>query len=208
MSVSSGNGRYRYFEGDTDERPELIDEYVNVVFDFKANPVEVTDDYTPVLLSGNAITLGRADRRNAPVQLILRFTGEPAQVHENFDWVHATNWFDLRHGLVTNVEALACLLTRELRYQGSRYPLAALIRSYKFVDRGFQRPHAGHLLVLTQELAGLNWHDPHVWYDQLTGVDFAYFHEVITRIRSLLAEGVGMDTIVHSYLAQIVEEVM
>ena len=83
------------------------------------------------------------------------------------------------------------LLTRELIYQGTRYPLAALIRSYKFMDRGWQRPHAGHMLVLTQELAGLNWNDPHTWYDQLTGVDFAYFHEVIARIRKLLGRGCG-----------------
>ena len=76
------------------------------------------------------------------------------------------------------------------------------------MDRGWQRPHAGHMLVLTQELAKLDWNDPHTWYDQLTGVDFAYFHEVIARIRKLLAEGVGMEEIVHSYLAQIVEEVM
>ena len=208
VSATSGESDYQYFEGDTAERPDLIDEYVNVVFDFQANRVEVESDYTPVLMSGNAITLGRADKRKAPLQMILRFTGEPAEVHKNFDWAHATNWFDLKHGLVTNTTALGCLLTRELIYQGTRYPLAALIRSYKFMDRGWQRPHAGHMLVLTQELAGLNWDDPHTWYDQLTGVDFAYFHEVIARIRKLLAEGVGMEEIVHSYLAQIVEEVM
>ena len=69
-------------------------------------------------MSGNAITLGRADKRKAPVQLILRFTGEPAEVHKNFDWAHATNWFDLRHGLVTNTTALGCLLTRELHLPG------------------------------------------------------------------------------------------
>jgi hypothetical protein len=98
------------------------------------------------------------------------------------------------------------LLARELRYVGSQYPLAALLRSYKFVQRGFTRPHAGHLLVLALQLAKLDWEDPRVWEEQLTGVDFAYFREVIERIRKLLAEGVGMQEIISTYLVQIVEE--
>jgi hypothetical protein len=127
-------------------------------------------------------------------------------VHKNFDWRHVTNYWTFRDGLITNTEALECLLTRELRYVGSQYPLAALLRSYKYVDRGFTRPHAGHILVLTQQLARLDWDDPRVWEDQLMGVDFAYFREIIDRIRTLLKEGKGMAEIVSTYLAQIVEE--
>jgi hypothetical protein len=97
-------------------------------------------------------------------------------------------------------------LARELRYVGSQYPLAALLRSFKFVQRGFTRPHAGHLLVLSLQLARLAWDDPAVWEEQLTGVDFAYFREIIARIRTLLKEGKGMQEIISTYLAQIVEE--
>ncbi|MEI2691556.1 MAG: hypothetical protein V9H69_18370 [Anaerolineae bacterium] len=41
------------------------------------------------------------------------------------------------------------------------------------------------------QLAKLDWDDPRVWEEQLTGVDFAYFREIIERIRTLLKEGVG-----------------
>jgi hypothetical protein len=63
-----------------------------------------------------------------------------------------------------------------------------------------------HLLVLALQLAKLDWEDPRVWEEQLTGVDFAYFREVIERIRVLLKEGKGMAEIVSTYLVQIVEE--
>jgi hypothetical protein len=56
------------------------------------------------------------------------------------------------------------------------------------------------------QLAKLDWEDPRVWEEQLTGVDFAYFREVIERIRVLRKEGVGMQEIVSTYLVQIVEE--
>ena len=163
-------------------------------------------DYWPAILTGNAITLLRQNRKLTPVQLILRFSGDPAEIHRNFDWCHATNYWTFQGGLVTRADALECLLSRELRYVGSQYPLAALLRAFKFVQRGFTRPHAGHLLVLSLQLARLDWDDPAVWEEQLTGVDFAYFREIIDRIRTLLKEGVGMQEIISTYLAQIVEE--
>ena len=163
-------------------------------------------DYWPTIITGNAITLLRQNRKLTPVQLILRFSGDPAEIHRNFDWCHVTNYWTFQDGLVTNAPALECLLARELRYVGSQYPLAALLRSFKFVQRGFTRPHAGHLLVLSLQLARLDWDDPAVWEEQLTGVDFAYFREIIDRIRTLLKEGVGMQEIISTYLAQIVEE--
>jgi hypothetical protein len=208
LSASSGEGVYQYFEALSDSAPEQTEEYVQVIFggaggrsDYAADK-----DYWPCVLTGNAITLLRQNRKLTPVQLILRFTGDPAQIHQNFDWAHATNYWTFQGGLVTRADALECLLARELRYVGSQYPLAALLRAFKFVQRGFTRPHAGHLLVLALQLAKLDWDDPRVWEEQLTGVDFAYFREIIARIRTLLKEGKGMQEIISTYLAQIVEE--
>jgi hypothetical protein len=208
LSASSGEGAYQYFEALTDSNPDQTEEYVQVIFGGAGGRTEYAKDkdYWPCVLTGNAITLLRQNRKLTPVQLILRFTGDPAEIHRNFDWAHATNYWTFHGGLVTNAPALECLLARELRYVGSQYPLAALLRSYKFVQRGFMRPHAGHLLVLALQLAKLDWEDPRVWEEQLTGVDFAYFREVIERIRKLLAEGVGMQEIISTYLVQIVEE--
>lgn len=208
LTEHSGEGAYHYFEALTDSNPDQTEEYVQVIMggvggrsDYAADK-----DYWPVALSGNAITLLRQNRKSAPVQVILRFTGDPAEIHQNFDWAHVTNYWTFQDGLVTRADALECLLARELRYVGSQYPLAALLRAFKFVQRGFTRPHAGHLLVLALQLAKLDWDDPRVWEEQLTGVDFAYFREIIVRIRTLLKEGKGMQEIISTYLAQIVEE--
>ena len=43
--------------------------------------------YRPVFMSTNAITL--SDR----IQLVLRFYGEPDAIHENYDYVHCTNYW-------------------------------------------------------------------------------------------------------------------
>jgi hypothetical protein len=208
LTEHSGQGSYHYFEALTDASPEQAEQYLQVILggvDGRSSYAK-DKDYWPVAITGNAITLARQNRQAASVQLILRFTGDPAQIHKNFDWRHATNYWTFRDGLRTNSEALECLLSRELRYVGSQYPLAALLRSFKFVGRGFTRPHAGHLLVLSLQLARLDWDDPRVWEEQLMGVDFAYFREIIERIRALLKEGKGMQEIIATYLAQIVEE--
>lgn len=208
LSASSGEGVYQYFEALSDSAPEQTEEYVQVIFGGADGRTgyAADKDYWPAIITGNAITLLRQNRKLTPVQLILRFTGDPAEIHKNFDWAHATNYWTFQGGLVTRADALECLLSRELRYVGSQYPLAALLRAFKFVQRGFTRPHAGHLLVLALQLAKLDWDDPRVWEEQLTGVDFAYFREIIARIRTLLKEGKGMQEIISTYLAQIVEE--
>ena len=209
LTEHSGDAQYHYFEAFTDSDPDRAAEYAQVIFGVDRRSDYAADkDYWPVALSGNAITLARENRKLPPVQVILRFTGDPADIHRNFDWAHVTNFWTFRDGLVTRADALECLLARELRYVGSQFPLAALLRAFKFVQRGFTRPHAGHLLVLALQLAKLDWNDPRVWEEQLTGVDFAYFREVIQRIRKLLAEGVGMQEIIATYLAQIVEETL
>jgi hypothetical protein len=205
LSAESGEGNYQYFEAITDTSPETTEEYVRVVMGSERKK-KADKDYFPGMISGNAITLLRKNAELTPMQIILRFVGDPAEIHKNFDWCHATNYWTFKDGLVTNTDALECLLAKELRYVGSQYPLAALLRSYKFVTRGFTRPHAGHMLVITQQLAQLNWEDPAVWEDQLMGVDFAYFREIIARIRTLLKEGKGMQEIISTYLAQVVEE--
>lgn len=207
-SVTSGKAEYDYFESQPPARGEDYVQTVTAALDFEVNRSEITKDYSPVMLTSNAISLGHKTKDKTPVQIILRFIGDPATVVKGFDWVHATNWFALREGLVLNTDAVACIALKELRYQATQYPLAAMLRSYKFVDRGWQRPHAGDMLVLTQQLVKLNWSDPATWEDQLIGVDFAYFGEVLNKINVLLKEGKGMDEIISTYLVQIVEETL
>src|SRR5699024_3638958 len=87
--------------------------------------VEVKEDeskaFEPVFLTKNAISL------NGKIQLVIRFYGEPEQIHDNYDFIHATcYWRSENNHLSLPREALEAILTRELKYAGSKYPLASI----------------------------------------------------------------------------------
>jgi hypothetical protein len=133
--------------------------------------------FSPLFFSANAITL------TDEIQLITRFHGSPAEIHKNFDFVHATNYYKVSTGeLYTNKKALTSLLTRELRYMGqSKYPLTAMIRTRKFQARGYTI-NAGEMLKIMFQLNGFNLADPVVLSEQLIGVDIAYFNDLIAAL--------------------------
>lgn len=146
------------------EKPEVGDE--------KPKP-----KYRPIYLTSNAISL--SDK----VQIIIRFYGEPSEIHENYDFVHCTNyWTSWERRVTTNKEALECILAKELRYIGSKYPVASLFRVRKFIQRGWTIT-AGQLLKPILQCAKLNFEDFEVLEEQLTGVDVAYFHQLIDAMR-------------------------
>ena len=134
--------------------------------------------YRPVFLSTNAITLSQK------IQIILRFYGEPDAIHENYDFVHCTNYWSSWNGvLCLRAAALESLLARELRYVGSKYPLCSFIRTRKFVARQWTI-NAGQFLKMAMQLNDLDLTDMAVLEDQLTGVDAAYFMEVISALKT------------------------
>jgi hypothetical protein len=131
--------------------------------------------YKPLFISTNAITL------SGKIQLVLRFFGEPDAIHENYDFVHCTNyWTAWNDELVLRQPALEALLSRELRYVGSKYPLASIIRLRKFIKRNWTI-NAGQILKMVMQLNELDLTDPKVLEDQLTGVDMAYFADIISK---------------------------
>jgi hypothetical protein len=134
------------------------------------------NEFRPLFLSTNAITL--SDK----VQVIIRFWGTPDELHSNYDFVHCMNYWD--HGnseLVLRQEALECLLTRELRYVGSKYPLCSIVRLRKFISRNWT-VNAGQILKMCMQLNDLDLKDPKVLEEQLTGVDMAYFAEILAKV--------------------------
>ena len=136
------------------------------------------DPYRPVFLSSNAITL--SDK----IQLIVRFYGEAEEVHKNFDFLHCTNWYDYGTGeLVLKPEALECLLNKELKYSGSRYPVCSVIRTRKFIKRGFHI-NAGQYLKMCFQISQLDLTNIDVLEDQLVGVDSSYFSMLIEGLRA------------------------
>ena len=150
--------------------------------------------YRPVFLSTNAITL--SDK----IQIILRFYGSPEELHENYDFVHCMNYWESsdKDKLILNPASLESLLSKELRYIGSKYPVCSVIRTRKFINRGW-KINAGQYLKMCIQISELDLLNPSVLEDQLTGVDIAYFHDVISQVKEK-----NPDRIDSSYLIEVI----
>jgi len=156
---------------------EDIEKIVTEADEANAEHMEEIDndkgEYRPIFISANAITL--SDK----VQLVIRFYGNAEEIHKNYDFVHCCNyWTSSNNELVLNPTALESLLCKHLWYQGSLYPLCSVIRTRKFINAGWYI-NAGQYLKMCFQLSELNLSDINVLEDQLTGVDAAYFHQVI-----------------------------
>jgi hypothetical protein len=205
-SESGTDKPYQYFES----RPaESASGYVGEVmqdpgdiqdtYEATETAAQATEDdgkpkYRPVFMSTNAITLSHR------VQIILRFYGEPDAIHENYDFVHCTNyWSSWDNELILRQPALESLLARELRYVGSKYPICSLIRIRKFIKRNWTI-NAGQVLKMAFQVSELDLNDINVLEDQLTGVDVAYFAQLIEKIREKDPEKVNA-----AYLIEIID---
>jgi hypothetical protein len=133
---------------------------------------EGKNNYVPVVVTTNAISL------TDDIQIVLRFTGDPSEIHKNFDFVHCTNWFTEQDGLVLNQPALESIMAMELKYVGSLYPVCSLFRIRKFIKRGWTIT-AGEVFKIAYDCSKLDLNDKDVLREQLTGVDAAYFNEVL-----------------------------
>jgi len=195
IASEDGANDYEYFETLQESQDNTTQEYVD-----KVTGLEKVDDdgklkYRPVFLSSNAITLSNK------IQLIIRFYGEPSEIHENYDFVHCTNYWESWSGnLITTVEALECILARELKYVGSLYPLCSIIRTRKFINRGWTI-NAGQYLKMIMQLNELDLCDIKVLEDQLVGVDVAYFSEIIEKCKEK-----NPDKVESAYLIKILDK--
>lgn len=202
--VASANGTdkpYQYFEGGGDAAGyvgEIMQDPGDITDTYEETETAAAENaelgYKPVFMSTNAITL------SGRIQIILRFYGEPDQIHENYDFVHCTNyWTSWNNELVLRPAALEALLTRELRYVGSRYPVCSLIRLRKFIGRQWT-VNAGQILKIVMQINELDLTDIKVLEDQLTGVDVAYFIELTRKLKDKDPEKVNS-----AYLIEIID---
>lgn len=152
-------------------------------------------NYDPIFISPNAISLFNN------IQIVIRFWGDSNEIHKSFDYIHATNYWTNKEGLVTNVAALESILTMQLRYNGSLYPVTSIIRMKKFLKRNWNIS-AGEILKILFQVSQLNLSDPDVLEEQLIGVDVAYFGKLIEVLRS-----VDKEIIDSHYLNTIIDRV-
>jgi hypothetical protein len=134
--------------------------------------------YIPKFFSPNAISL------SDQIQIVCRFHGDDTAIHKTFDFIHATKKFTYELGVVTNKEALESILCKQLKYQGSLYPLTSIIRMKKFIKRGWGI-NAGEILKIMFQISELDLTNPDVLEEQLIGVDVAYFGALIEILRGL-----------------------
>lgn len=160
-----------------------VDAYLDALGDgdeIPAENIEETEDkntkYKPVFLSSNAITLSNK------IQIVVRFYGEPDVIHSNYDFVHATNYWTYQTGVVLNQRALEAILNKELFYIGSKYPICSLIRTRKFIKRGWQI-NAGQYVKIAYQISELDLNNIYVLEDQLVGVDSIYFLNFISNLK-------------------------
>ena len=152
--------------------------------------------YRPVFLTNNAITLSHR------VQLVLRFYGEPEEIHANYDFVHCMNyWTSWDEKLVLKQGALESILTKELRYVGSKYPVCSVMRLRKFIARGWT-VNAGQVLKMIMQMNELDLTIPSVLEDQLTGVDSAYFCDLMKQLKDKDPAKVNS-----AYLCEIIDRI-
>ena len=190
------NAAGEYIEGVLTNKEEIEDSHEATEKAALETKSEEKAKFRPVFVTSNAITL--SDK----VQIILRFYGEPDAIHENYDFVHCTSyWTSWDSNLVLRPTALEAMLSRELRYVGSKYPICSLVRVRKFVGRGW-RINAGQILKMAMQISELDLTSIEVLEDQLTGVDTAYFVQLMDKMKE--KDPAKVDT---AYLVELIDKI-
>lgn len=182
---------YKYFEAYDGSEAEAFAEKLSK---------EIEDDsrgkYRPIFLSQNAITLSNK------AQIVIRFYGNPAQIHNNYDFVHAMSYYDFcNRELVLHPEAMEAMLSRTLIYKGSLYPIASIFRAKKFIERGW-RITAGQLLKIMWQISEIDMSNKDILREQLTGVDQAYMYQLIQAL-----QGTDPEKINSAYISTIIDRI-
>jgi hypothetical protein len=190
------------YETETTEE-EIID-MMEEVKEQQATQEDKAPKYRVQYVSPNAISLSHN------VQIILRFYGTPEEIHSNYDFVHCTNyWLSMGQKLILNQKALESIITKELQYVGSKYPIASMIRIRKFIQRGWTCNAGVHLKIAFQ-ISKINMEDVSVLEDQLVGVDVGYFIAFINSMKS--AQIAHKDdekpfVITYSYICELIDRI-
>jgi hypothetical protein len=153
--------------------------------------------YRPIFLSSNAITL--SDK----IQVVIRFYGEVEEIHKNYDFAHCTcSWTSWDNEVQLPTKALECIINKELYYIGSKYPLCSIIRTRKFIERGYHI-NAGQYVKMAFQLNELDLHNIEVLEEQLTGVDTGYFQIMIDALREQ-QERTGKNEVDNAYVIELI----
>lgn len=149
-------------------------------------------EYEPRCFTPTAISLKN-------IQIVFRFYGTPEEVHRTYDFVHCTNVYEYAQDRLTlNADAMYSILSKTLIYHGSLYPICSILRTRKFIARGWTIT-APQMLKMIIQTKDVNLQDRETLFDQLVSVDALYFQEFFARISN--NEDIDLTTI-----AELMEE--
>jgi len=207
VGEQTDESQYRYFENHPiEEGEEYIEQAIQETLteadevDGKLLEDKKKEKYRPVFLTDNAITLANK------IQIIIRFYGDPDKIHENYDFMHCTSyWTSKDDKLVLRQGALESILSKQLQYVGSKYPVCSVIRMRKFINRGWYI-NAGQILKVLMQVSELDLTDIPTLEDQLTGVDTAYFIKLIDALKKKQEKNPEFKP-TQEYVASIVDKI-
>ena len=166
----------------------------------KPNPAIEKPKYRPRFFSTNAISL--SDK----IQVVIRFYGSVEDIHKNFDYEHTKCCYDHKeYTLDLPARALECIINKELVYTGSKYPLTSIIRSRKFITRGWTIS-AGQYVKMAFELNELDLKNIEVFKDQVVGVDSAYFIQALDIIAKKMEQDPNF-SLTTCYLFEVIDRI-
>lgn len=185
--------------GTTNMSPiELVEE----LDEAKADKIikEEKKEYFPVFISSNAITLSN------DIQIVVRFYGEPNEIHDTYDFIHTKAYYDIKEGkVVIPNEVYEHVINKTLNYTGSKYPVCSIFRVRKFLERGW-KINAGQLLKICMQISKLDLMNIAVLEDQLIGVDSLYFMSLINQFKQKEKEDKDFQ-LTPEYLVSIIDKI-
>lgn len=135
----------------------------------------------PPFHSINAITYKRRSKNRVyTIQLITKFTGEPASIFEYFDFTITNCAFDFEaQSFAFGPRFFADLGKRVLVYAGkSQYPICALHRINKYLEKGFRAP-GSTLMHIALSIVQLDITNYRQLKEQLMGIDTSYLTNLL-----------------------------
>ena len=175
------------------------DEEMGIISDKPEPEDDGREKYRPRFITSNAITL--SDK----IQIVTRFYGEVAEIHTNYDFAHCTcAWSSWDNEVFLPQKALECIINKELYYVGSKYPLCSIIRTRKYIERGYHI-NAGQYVKMCMQLNELCLTDVKVLEEQLTGVDTTYFRVMVEELQKNQEE-TGSDKVDTTYAMELINK--
>lgn len=189
-----GNSIAYNFESTAEE-----DESVGIERETDETDSDSKEKYRPRFITSNAISLSNK------IQIVTRFYGEVEEIHKNYDFVHCTcAWSSWNNEVFLPQKALECIINKELYYVGSKYPLCSIIRTRKYIERGYHI-NAGQYVKMCMQLNELDLKDVKVLEEQLTGVDTTYFQMMVEALQKHM-EGTGDSKVDTTYAMELINK--